>query len=124
MGEYDDAIPSDYDGVMGVPISFLNKYNPDQFKVLGITQSWDDPAGLKTKIYPTQVQVSAKGVRSQVKKLNDGGAIRVTDARGVTHYEVDGGNIHQAVLPNPYPPTGRILRLRCAKRNPPTPSIL
>jgi hypothetical protein len=29
-----DAIPSDYSGVMGVPISFLDKYNPDQFELL------------------------------------------------------------------------------------------
>jgi hypothetical protein len=29
-----DAIPGDYDGVMGVPISFLNKYNPDQFAIV------------------------------------------------------------------------------------------
>lgn len=33
---YTDAIPSDYDGVMGVPISFLDKYCPDQFVILGI----------------------------------------------------------------------------------------
>jgi len=32
------AIPSDYDGVMGVPISFLDKYNPEQFEILGATQ--------------------------------------------------------------------------------------
>ena len=35
---FTDAIPSDYKGVMGVPISFLNKYNPKQFKILGATQ--------------------------------------------------------------------------------------
>ena len=29
-------IPEDYDGVMGVPITFLDKYNPDQFEILGI----------------------------------------------------------------------------------------
>lgn len=34
-----DAIPSDYPGVMGVPISFLDKYNPDQFEILGATES-------------------------------------------------------------------------------------
>ncbi len=34
---YTDAIPSDYEGVMGVPISFLNKYNPEQFEILGLT---------------------------------------------------------------------------------------
>ena len=32
---YTNAIPSDYEGVMGVPISFLDKYNPDQFEILG-----------------------------------------------------------------------------------------
>jgi len=35
---FTDAIPSDYEGVMGVPISFLDKYNPDQFEILGATQ--------------------------------------------------------------------------------------
>jgi hypothetical protein len=32
---FTDSIPSDYDGIMGVPKSFLNKYNPDQFEILG-----------------------------------------------------------------------------------------
>lgn len=35
---FTDSIPSDYPGVMGVPISFLDKYNPDQFEILGATQ--------------------------------------------------------------------------------------
>ena len=34
---FTDAIPSDYDGVMGVPISFLIKYCPEQFEILGIS---------------------------------------------------------------------------------------
>jgi hypothetical protein len=34
-----DVIASDYDGVMGVPITFLDKYNPDQFEILGCTES-------------------------------------------------------------------------------------
>ena len=29
------AIPSDYDGVMGVPVSFLDKYSPEQFEIVG-----------------------------------------------------------------------------------------
>ena len=32
---YTDAIPKDYDGIMGVPITFLDKYNPDQFEIVG-----------------------------------------------------------------------------------------
>ena len=32
-------IPSDYKGVMGVPISFLDKYCPEQFEIVGATES-------------------------------------------------------------------------------------
>lgn len=32
-------IPSDYDGVMGVPVTFLDKYNPDQFEILGTSDN-------------------------------------------------------------------------------------
>lgn len=31
-----DEIPLDYDGLMGVPDTFLDKYNPDQFEIIGI----------------------------------------------------------------------------------------
>ncbi len=39
---YTDAIPCDYEGVMGVPISFLDKYCPEQFELLGITENNED----------------------------------------------------------------------------------
>ena len=32
-------IPKDYNGVMGVPITFLGKYNPSQFEIVGLTSS-------------------------------------------------------------------------------------
>ncbi len=32
---YTEAIPSDYSGVMGVPVSFLDRHNPEQFEILG-----------------------------------------------------------------------------------------
>ena len=47
---FTDAIPSDYDGVMGVPISFLDKYCPEQFEILGITDR-QNTSCLRTKIY-------------------------------------------------------------------------
>lgn len=31
-----DEIPYDYDGIMGVPITFMDKYNPDQFRIIGL----------------------------------------------------------------------------------------
>lgn len=47
-----DSIPSDYEGVMGVPISFLDKYNPDQFEIMGMCENID-LYHLKTKVYTT-----------------------------------------------------------------------
>lgn len=39
---FTDAIPSDYDGVMGVPITFLDKYNPNQFEIIWTTDRGGD----------------------------------------------------------------------------------
>lgn len=36
---FTDAIPSDYEDVMGVPISWLDKYCPEQFEIVGITEN-------------------------------------------------------------------------------------
>lgn len=39
-------IPVDYDGVMGVPITFMDKFNPEQFEIIGLLQSsTDEQAG-------------------------------------------------------------------------------
>ena len=82
-----EAIPSDYEGGMGVPITFLENYNPEQFAILGVTQSWDSIA---CKRYPRQVQIDKNGKRSEVTKLNDGAAIEVVEPpSGKTYYEVD-----------------------------------
>ena len=79
-------IPDDYDGVMGVPITFLDKYNPDQFEILGITKTW---FGGASKIYPNQIQVNADGSQSVVSKLNDGATMKVdTPPHGKTYYMV------------------------------------
>lgn len=50
---FTDAIPSDYDGLMGVPITFLDKYNPEQFEILGRSEN-EDLYGLKTRVYTTK----------------------------------------------------------------------
>ena len=47
---FTDAIPGDYDGVMGVPISFLDKYCPEQFELLGITDRGNE-YGIKIREY-------------------------------------------------------------------------
>lgn len=43
-------IPCDYPGVMGVPLSFMDKYCPEQFEIEGITGRGNNVA-FKTKIY-------------------------------------------------------------------------
>lgn len=45
---FTDAIPSDCEGVMGVPITFLDKYNPEQFEILGTSDN-----GLIDAVYKT-----------------------------------------------------------------------
>lgn len=83
-----DSIPSDHDGVMGVPTSFLGRHNPDQFEILGITKTW---FGFATKIYPQQTQVGKNGERSTVTKLNDGAVLRIkSPLLAKTYYEVEG----------------------------------
>lgn len=84
---FSDAIPSDYEGIMGVPITFLDKYSPEQFDIVGITKTWHGGAN---KIYLEQTQVNADGKASKVKKLNDGAAIKLKNPpEGKTYYIVD-----------------------------------
>jgi len=42
-------IPMDYEGAIGVPITFLTKYNPDQFEILGCSYSYGEPKGFHVK---------------------------------------------------------------------------
>lgn len=50
--KYTDAIPADYEGVMGVPVTFMDKYNPEQFEILGLLQSsTDEQAGIPNLRY-------------------------------------------------------------------------
>mgnify|MGYP002521493156 CR=1 FL=1 len=37
-----NEIPADYDGVMGVPITFLDKYSPEQFEIVGLDRYVED----------------------------------------------------------------------------------
>ena len=47
---FTDAIPRDYDGVMGVPISFLDKYCPEQFEIIGISLELADMIVIKREL--------------------------------------------------------------------------
>ena len=53
---FSDSIPSDHEGAMGVPISFLSKYNPEQFQILGCTES--EGRGFSNGLWDPNSQVS------------------------------------------------------------------
>jgi hypothetical protein len=60
---FTDSIPSDYDGVMGVPISFLDKYNPEQFEIIGGTANGQVPNEFKIgnfKVYNNPISNGRK----------------------------------------------------------------
>jgi Adenine-specific methyltransferase EcoRI len=67
-------IPLDYEGAMGVPITFLDKYNPDQFEILGITDR-DNNSGLKTRVY-TQQDVANPGDLNRCAAIREGDEYR------------------------------------------------
>lgn len=56
---YYDAIPSDYEGVMGVPVTFIDKYSPEQFEILGTLESSDPNNPYRTRWYSSQDQKDA-----------------------------------------------------------------
>lgn len=45
-------IPFDYKGIMGVPITFMDKYNPDQFEILGFMNTGEENEGIRYKGTP------------------------------------------------------------------------
>lgn len=58
IGSY-KTIPAEYNGVMGVPITFLDKYNPNQFEIIGTLESSARNNILRTKWYSSQDQKDA-----------------------------------------------------------------
>lgn len=53
-------IPSDYTGVMGVPVSFLDKYSPEQFEILGHEHDLPDGSGI------SQFEVNGESVYKRI----------------------------------------------------------
>lgn len=60
---FTELIPSDYEGVMGVPISFLDKYCPEQFEILGATES--EGKGFSNGLWKEESKVSQPVVNGQ-----------------------------------------------------------
>lgn len=77
-------IPMDYEGVMGVPLTFLDKYNPDQFEILGLSGLDDYPM---TKKYGKKERV-VDGVRHKSNTGTLRAVIRTESFGPGTHFDV------------------------------------
>lgn len=84
-------IPADYDGVIGVPITFMDKYNPEQFEIIGLSQKVG--YGLESnKFYDSYREVRQDGslTGSSGKKTNGNPVMAGRPEKG--NYYTDGTN--------------------------------
>ena len=70
---YTECIPSDYAGAMGVPITFLDKYNPEQFELLEATERWST---LREKKYSVGEYENANDLNATWVIMNNGEPIK------------------------------------------------
>lgn len=73
---FTEAIPCDYEELMGVPISFLDKYCPEQFEIVGMAKRGAGDPKLKSKVY-------TKNDYSNYSDLN--ATPTIMDDKGVLH---------------------------------------
>lgn len=94
---FTDAIPSDYKGVMGVPITFLDKYCPEQFEILGATQRGCHDEVPDTKKYNEYWEVRQNGQKtgSSGGKTNENANLVANDGRK-NYFINDEGRIIQS----------------------------
>ena len=83
---FTDAIPKDYDGAMGVPISFLDKYSPEQFEILGITSGRNEFEAIPTKRYINPKQINKDGSITNGSKANTRATILLTNKPNDVYY--------------------------------------
>lgn len=77
------AIPSDYKSIMGVPISFLDKYSPEQFEILGATQRGCHDEVPDTKKYDDYWEMRQSGEKTGSKggKTNENANLEMNDGK-------------------------------------------
>jgi len=95
---YTDSIPSDYNGIMGVPITFLDKYNPDQFVIIGATQRGCHDEIIDTKKYDDYWEVKQNGEKtgSSGGKTNENANLVGNDGKKNYFINKDGRIIQSA----------------------------
>lgn len=85
-------IPCDYEGLMGVPITFLDRYSPDQFEIVGLTQRGCHDESLETKKYDDYWEMRPDGTRtgSSGSKTNGNPNLEMNDGKHNYFVNADG----------------------------------
>jgi len=82
-------IPVDYDGVIGVPITFMDKYNPNQFQIVGMTTGRDEFEAIPTKRYKNSKQINKDGSSTNGSKMNTRATLLFTNKPDGIYYTAD-----------------------------------
>lgn len=82
-------IPVDYTGAMGVPITFMDKYNPEQFDILGITSGRDEFESVPSKRYLNAKQVNPNGSVVNGSKANTRATLILNEQPNGIYYTAD-----------------------------------
>lgn len=88
-------IPKDYKGVMGVPITFIGQWNPEQFEVLGLAKTPicedNSKEAKRIKVYDKAIQHNKDGSTSRGNKINDAAVLVLKDKpKSGTYYTHEG----------------------------------
>ncbi len=97
---FTNAIPSDYENMMGVPISFLDKYCPEQFEILGLTTGRRefDKISHPIKRYENAVQINPNGSTANGSKANTRATILNEEIPDSTYYTADNSDGYLTIL--------------------------
>ncbi len=95
---FTDAIPSDYEGAMGVPISFLDKYSPEQFEIVGLTSGRDEFECTPSKKYINPKQHNPNGSISNGSKANTRATLKLKDIPTDIYYTADNADAPLSIV--------------------------
>ena len=94
---FTDAIPSDYEDAMGVPISFLDKYCPEQFEILGLTQFGchdDFPDNRRYNDYKEYISIDNSATGSSGAKTNENAVLQGRGEKKTYYMNSEGRIVH------------------------------
>ena len=91
-------IPMDYTGVMGVPITFMYKYNPDQFEILGMTSGRYEFEATPSKRYINPKQINEDGSITNGSKVNTSASVLYSNVPEGIYYTADNADGYLKIL--------------------------